>query len=62
MRYVCSARSASASAAPLGTTTTGTGGTQTLNITGSGRYIRIYGTARSTQYGYSIWELQVFGS
>ncbi|MDQ2812305.1 MAG: discoidin domain-containing protein, partial [Actinomycetota bacterium] len=34
-------------------TTTGTGGTQTLNVTGSGRYIRMYGTARATQYGYS---------
>jgi beta-glucosidase len=43
-------------------TTTGTGGTQTLNITGTGRYIRMYGTARSTQYGYSLWEFQVFGT
>jgi fibronectin type 3 domain-containing protein len=43
-------------------TTTGAGGTETLNVTGSGRYIRVYGTQRSSQYGYSIWELQVFGS
>jgi hypothetical protein len=42
-------------------TTTGTGGNQTLNVTGSGRYIRMYGTTRSTQYGYSLWEFQVFG-
>jgi hypothetical protein len=41
-------------------TTTGTGGTQTLNVTGTGRYIRMYGTARATQYGYSLWEFQVF--
>jgi F5/8 type C domain/Ricin-type beta-trefoil lectin domain/Putative Ig domain len=41
-------------------TTTGTGGTQTLNVSGSGRYLRMYGTARATQYGYSIWEFQVF--
>ena len=41
-------------------TTTSTGGTQTLNITGSGRYIRMYGTARATQYGYSIYEFQVY--
>jgi len=41
-------------------TTTGTGGTQTLNVTGSGRYIRMYGTARATPYGYSLWELGVF--
>jgi hypothetical protein len=43
-------------------TTTGTGGTQTLNVTGSGRYIRMYGTARATQYGYSLWEFQVYAS
>jgi hypothetical protein len=41
-------------------TTTGTGGVQTLNVTGSGRYIRMYGTARSTQYGYSLWEFGVY--
>ncbi|HEX4831053.1 MAG TPA: discoidin domain-containing protein, partial [Trebonia sp.] len=43
-------------------TTTGTGGVQTLNVTGTGRYIRMYGTARATGYGYSIWELSVFTS
>ena len=43
-------------------TTTGTGGTQTLNVTGTGRYIRMYGTARATQYGYSLWEFQVYGT
>jgi hypothetical protein len=42
--------------------TTGTGGTQTLNITGTGRYVRMYGTARATQYGYSLWEFQVYGT
>lgn len=43
-------------------TTTGTGGTQTLNVTGSGRYVRMYGTVRATGYGYSLWEFQVFGT
>jgi len=43
-------------------TTTGTGGTQTLNITGSGRYVRMNGTARATQYGYSLFEFQVYGT
>ena len=43
-------------------TTTGTGGTQTLNITGTGRYVRMYGTARATRYGYSLWEFQVYGT
>jgi endoglucanase Acf2 len=31
-------------------------------LSGSGRYIRIYGTARNTVYGYSIWELEVYGT
>jgi hypothetical protein len=47
---------------PIYSTTTGTGGTQTLTVSGSGRYLRMYGTARATQYGYSLWELQAFGS
>jgi phage tail protein X len=47
---------------PIYSTTTGTGGTQTLTVTGSGRYIRMLGTTRATQYGYSLWEFQVFGS
>ncbi|MFE2428412.1 glycoside hydrolase family 3 C-terminal domain-containing protein [Streptomyces sp. NPDC059373] len=42
-------------------TTTGTGGTQTVSLTGSGRYVRMYGTQRATQYGYSLWEFQVYG-
>ena len=41
-------------------TTTGTGGIQTLTVTGTGRYIRMNGTTRATQYGYSLWEFQVF--
>jgi fibronectin type 3 domain-containing protein len=43
-------------------TTAGTGGTQTLNISGTGRYVRMYGTQRATGYGYSLWEFQVFGT
>ncbi|MEV6610327.1 beta-1,3-glucanase family protein [Kutzneria sp. NPDC051319] len=43
-------------------TTTGAGGTQTLNVTGSGRYVRMYGTQRGTPYGYSLFEFQVFGA
>src|SRR5262245_33077566 len=42
-------------------TTTSTGGVQTLNISGSGRYVRMNGTARATAYGYSLWEFQVYG-
>jgi beta-glucosidase len=47
---------------PVYTTTTGTGGTQSLTVSGNGRYIRMYGTARATGYGYSLWEFQVYGS
>ena len=43
-------------------TTAGTGGTQTLNVTGTGRYVRMYGTQRATGYGYSLYEFQVFGT
>ncbi|WP_414672422.1 discoidin domain-containing protein, partial [Lentzea sp.] len=40
-------------------TTTGAGGTQTLDVSGSGRYVRVLGTQRGTGYGYSLWELSV---
>jgi hypothetical protein len=43
-------------------TTTGTGGVQTISVSGTGRYVRMYGTVRATGYGYSLWEFQVFGS
>jgi F5/8 type C domain len=41
-------------------TTTATGGTETVAVTGTGRYLRVYGTARATGYGYSLWELTVY--
>ena len=47
---------------PLYSTTTGPGGTETLNVSGTGRYVRMYGTVRNTGYGYSIWEFQVYGA
>jgi len=43
-------------------TTTGTGGTQTLAVSGTGRYVRLYGTTRATGYGYSLWEFDVLGT
>jgi beta-glucosidase len=46
---------------PIYSTTTGTGGTQTLNVSGSGRYVRLTATARGTNWGYSLWEFQVYG-
>jgi hypothetical protein len=42
-------------------TTTSSGGTQNLAVTGSGRYVRMNGTVRATAYGYSLFEFQVFG-
>ncbi|MET9926351.1 MULTISPECIES: discoidin domain-containing protein [unclassified Streptomyces] len=42
-------------------TTTGDGGTDTLNISGDARYVRVYGTARGTGYGFSLWEFKVYG-
>ena len=43
-------------------TTAGNGGTDDLTgLTGSGRYVRVYGTKRGTRYGYSLYEFQVFG-
>jgi hypothetical protein len=44
------------------TTTTGAGGVQNLTMSGTGRYVRMYGTVRGTVYGYSLWEFQVYGS
>jgi endoglucanase Acf2 len=42
-------------------TTTGDGGIDDLTLSGSGRYVRVYGTVRALQYGYSLWELEVYG-
>ncbi|MFG1608583.1 discoidin domain-containing protein [Actinoplanes sp. NPDC049265] len=42
-------------------TTTSTGGNQSLTVSGTGRYVRMYGTQRTTTYGYSLWEFKVFG-
>ncbi len=38
--------------------------TDTTAVTGNYRYVRIYGTARSTgnQWGYSIWEVRITGN
>src|SRR5262245_1106468 len=44
------------------TTTTGNGAIDDLTVSGSGRYVRMFGTARATQWGYSLFEFQVFGT
>ena len=43
-------------------TTTGAGGTETLTVAGTGRYVRLNGTLRGTGYGYSLWEFEVYGT
>ena len=45
-------------------TTTGLGGVQDLTgLSGTGRYVRMYGTVRGLPaYGYSLYELEVFGT
>ena len=47
---------------PVYSTTSGRGGNQVLPVSGSGRYVRMYGTARGTGYGYSLWEMKVYGT
>ncbi len=33
----------------------------TIPITGAARFVRMYGLQRGTPYGYSIWEMEVYG-
>ncbi len=39
----------------------GDGGTDTINTAAQGRYVMVYGNRRGTAYGYSLWELEVYG-
>ncbi len=41
-------------------TTTGAGGIEDFNVSGSGRYVRMNGTARGTSYGYSLYEFGIY--
>lgn len=44
------------------TKTNGSGGTEIITFTPvTGRYVRLYGTQRTTGYGYSLWEFEVYG-
>jgi len=41
----------------------GNGGTTTVGLNGVGvRYVKMYAYVRATEFGYSIWELQIFSS
>jgi hypothetical protein len=46
----------------LYSTTNGPGGNEDLIVSGSGRYVRMYGTVRWTPWGYSLYEMQVYGN
>ncbi|MEV4777217.1 cellulase family glycosylhydrolase [Microbacterium sp. LTA6] len=46
----------------LKTETAGNGGTDSWTGSGTGRYLRIYNTVRGTAWGYSLWELKVYGT
>jgi hypothetical protein len=42
-------------------TTTGDGGIDDVTFTATAaRYVRMYGTARATGYGYSLWEFEIY--
>ncbi|MET9618925.1 DUF1996 domain-containing protein [Kitasatospora indigofera] len=41
---------------------TGAAGQQTLDLSATGRYVRVLATARATAWGVSLWEFQVFGT
>lgn len=45
----------------LYTTYNGMGGVNTHNVNTQARYVLLYGTQRGTPYGYSLWELEVYG-
>ncbi|XHR27295.1 MAG: discoidin domain-containing protein [Chthoniobacteraceae bacterium] len=46
----------------LASVTSGTGGRNTLAVSGTWRYIRMYGTARANGYGYSLYSFNVYSS
>ncbi|MFI6080976.1 ThuA domain-containing protein [Streptomyces sp. NPDC051217] len=46
----------------VSTVTAGNGGLDELAVSGTGRYVRVLGTTRATQYGYSLWDLAVYGT
>ncbi|CAL9350938.1 discoidin domain-containing protein [Streptomyces sp. enrichment culture] len=43
------------------TVTDGNGGVDDLDVSGTGRYVRVYATARGTGWGYSLYEFGVYG-
>ncbi|GLY95303.1 hypothetical protein Acsp02_25580 [Actinoplanes sp. NBRC 103695] len=44
------------------TVTNSDGGVDESTLSASARYVRVYGTQRATQWGYSLWDLNVYGA
>ncbi|MCG5214846.1 ThuA domain-containing protein [Streptosporangium soli] len=42
-------------------TTTSDGGVDDIAVAGTGRYVRVHGTQRATGWGYSLWDLNIYG-
>ena len=40
----------------------GKGGTNTIPLSASGRFVKMYAWQRATQWGYSLWEMEVWGA
>lgn len=38
----------------------GDGGVDTLRVDATGRFVRMQGVDRATQWGYSLWELELY--
>jgi hypothetical protein len=41
-------------------TTTGNGGVDSIDVTATGRYVRLHATQRGTGWGYSLYEFGVY--
>jgi cytochrome c len=47
----------------VNTQTAGDGGIDDISFTATqARYVRMFGTQRATQWGYSLWEMEVYGA
>jgi hypothetical protein len=46
----------------ISTTANGDGGIDETTVSGTGRWVRVFGTQRATRWGYSLWELEIFGT
>jgi hypothetical protein len=47
--------------APVKSVSKSADGVDDLDLVASGRYLRVLGNERATPYGYSLWEIEVYG-